>query len=270
MVIASGIDHLANQLFLRLVRGMALQALGAAAERGDRTLAHVVGIERGDQRQTAAFLLRAGFVGRSWGHHRARGAAGAAADLARTFILIGGVGGDTGRAGGGTACGAGVAGRRSGGWGGGRRGLGLGFAKPLLGFELGLALGFLFLPVALFLGLATGFGGLAFGLLDAFAAGAALGFLFRQPALFDIADTGVGQRAGARGTLILGQRAQHHARSGVARRGGAAGRPIGALAPAAQPWARPVRAHASPLRARRRRRGACRASRPRPAWSGHG
>ena len=38
----------------------------------------------------------------------------------------------------------------------------------------------------------------------------------------------------------------------------------------APPWRRPARAHAFRLRAHRRRRGACRAFRPRPAWSGHG
>ncbi len=35
--------HVADQLFLRLVRRVALEALGAAAERGDRALAHFVG-----------------------------------------------------------------------------------------------------------------------------------------------------------------------------------------------------------------------------------
>ena len=90
-------------------------------------------------------------------------------------------------------------------------GLGLGFAETLLGLEFGLALGFLVLAVTLFLGLAAGFGGFALGLLDAFLAVAALGFLFGQPALLDVADPGVGQRAGAGGAFILGQRLQHDA-----------------------------------------------------------
>src|SRR6266853_855914 len=47
---------------------------------------------------------------------------------------------------------------------------------------------------------------------------AALAFLFRQPALFDVTDFGVGEGAGARAALILGQGAQHHARA-AARRG---------------------------------------------------
>src|SRR5216683_673568 len=97
-------------------------------------------------------------------------------------------------------------------------GPGLGLAKTLLGFELGLALGFLVLPVTFFLRLAAGFGGFAFGLLDAFLAVAALGFLFRQTPFFDVADLGVGERAGARGALILGQGAEHHARTAARRR----------------------------------------------------
>ena len=84
--------HLADELFLRLVGGVALQALGAAAERGDRTFAHFVGVERGDQRQAAAFLRRCRLVGGLGGRDGAHGAAGAAADLARTFVFIGTVG----------------------------------------------------------------------------------------------------------------------------------------------------------------------------------
>ena len=124
-------DDFADQLFLRLVRRMALQALGAAAERGDRALAHVVGVERGDQRQAAALLLRRGLCG---GLGRLRGtgdAAGATADLARTFILVAGVGGNAGRARRRAArCGA----------RGGRRGAGLGLAKRFLASSSALRL----------------------------------------------------------------------------------------------------------------------------------
>ena len=186
-------DHLANELFFRLVRLMPLQALGAAAERSDRAFAHVIGIERGDQRQASALLLRRGLGGRLWRRRGTESAAGAATDLARTFVLVGDVGGDAGRPRGGhrTCRGCGAS---------------FGFAKTLLGFEFGLALGFLILAVAVFFGLAAGFGGLALGLLDAFPAVAALGFLFRQAPFFDVAHFGVGKRAGARGTLVLGQR----------------------------------------------------------------
>src|SRR6185503_1409851 len=52
--------HVADELLFRLVR-MALQApLGAAAERGDRTLAHFAGVERVDEGEAAALLLGAG------------------------------------------------------------------------------------------------------------------------------------------------------------------------------------------------------------------
>jgi len=73
--------------------------------------------------------------------------------------------------------------------------------------------------VTILLGLAAGFGGFAFGLLDAFAAGAALGLFFGQPAFLDVTDLGVGQRACAGGTFILGQRAQHHAGAAAWRSG---------------------------------------------------
>src|SRR5207302_717070 len=58
----------------------------------------------------------------------------------------------------------------------------------------------------------------ALGLLHAFLAVASPGFFFRQPALLAGADLGVGERAGARGTLILGQGAKHHAGTGTRRR----------------------------------------------------
>ena len=190
----------ADQLFLRLVGLVALEALGAAAERGDRTLAHVVGGQRRDQRQAAALLLRRRLGGGLRRYGGADGAARTATDLARTFVLVGGIGGDARRARGG----------RSGSLGCGR-GLGLGFAETLLGFEFGLALGFLVLAMAFFLGLAAGFGGLALGLLDAFLGVAAAGFFFRQPAFLDVADPGVGERAGAGGAFIVRQRLQHHA-----------------------------------------------------------
>src|SRR4029079_3670004 len=138
---------LADQLFLRLVGGVALQALGAAAERGDRTLAASVGVQRGDQRQAAALLLRARLVGGLGGRDGAHGAAGAAPDLARTFVFIGTVGGNARGARGRRGCartGCGRAGSRRGGsrcCGRRRgRGLGLGLAKSLLGLDFGLAL----------------------------------------------------------------------------------------------------------------------------------
>jgi hypothetical protein len=190
---------------------MSLQALGAAAERRDRALAHVIGIERGDQRQATALLRRrrlGGGLGRNRG---ADNAARAATDLARSFVLVRDVGGDTGGARGGY-CGAGRGCRT-----------GFGFAKAFFGFEFGLAPGFLVLTVALFLGLAAGFGGLALGLLDAFLAVAAPGFNLGQPPFLDVADFCVGERAGASRTLILGQGAQNDARIAARRSRGRCG-----------------------------------------------
>jgi hypothetical protein len=64
--------------------------------------------------------------------------------------------------------------------------------------------------MALVLGLATGFRSLALRLLGGFARGAALGVLFGLAAFLDLAELGIGQGAGARRMLVLGQRAEHH------------------------------------------------------------
>ena len=104
-----------------------------------------------------------------------------------------------------------------------RRASALGFAEALLGFGFGLALGFLVLAVALFLGLAARFGGFALGLLDAFACCCGAWLLLRRGGALRRRAPCVGQRAGARRTFVLGQRAQHHA-GAAARRAGGAGR----------------------------------------------
>ena len=89
MVIASGMITSRMSFSFGSFAGMALQPLGAAAERGDRALAHFVGGERGDEGQAAALLLRpgrcVGLRARRRGARRRR----AAADLARTFVLFG-------------------------------------------------------------------------------------------------------------------------------------------------------------------------------------
>ena len=90
----------ADQLFLRFVRRVALQALSAAAERSDRALAHVVGIERGDERQAAALLLRRWLMRGLRRGNGAHGASGTPADQPRTLILLrfgGNAGGASGR-----------------------------------------------------------------------------------------------------------------------------------------------------------------------------
>src|SRR4051812_12230386 len=143
---------------------MSLQTLGAATERGYRAFAHVVSVERGDQGQATALLLWRRFRSGLGGGRRADGAAGAATDLARTFILIGNIGRDS----------WGARGRQS---GAGRR-LGFGFAETLFGFQFGLALGFLVLAVTFFLGLAAGFGGVLLRPLAALPSFSAPCFLF--------------------------------------------------------------------------------------------
>ena len=207
-----GDDHFANQLFFRLVRLMPLQALGAAPERGDRALAHVIGIEGGNQRQASALLLRRRLGGGFRCSGGTQSASGASANLTGTFILLD-LDGDARRSAG-RDCRAGRCRRRA---------SGLGLAKALLGFEFGLALGFLILPMALFFSLAAGFGRFTLGLLDALAAGAALGLFLRDLALFDVADLCVGECAGARRALVFGQRSQHDPGS-IARLSRRAGR----------------------------------------------
>src|SRR3954453_12652689 len=173
---------------------MCLKSLGVKNKRSYGKFAHVVSVERGDQGQATALLLWRRFRSGLGGGRRADGAAGAATDLARTFILIGNIGRDS----------WGARGRQS---GAGRR-LGFGFAETLFGFQFGLALGFLILAMTFFLGLTAGVGGFSLGLLDAFLAIAALGFLFRQAPLFHVADLRVGKRTGARTTLVFCQGTQ--------------------------------------------------------------
>src|SRR5947207_2097953 len=55
-----GDGDFARELLLVLVVAMAGHALRAAAERGDRTLTHFIGGQRGDEREAAALLRRAG------------------------------------------------------------------------------------------------------------------------------------------------------------------------------------------------------------------
>src|SRR5437763_518641 len=62
---------------------MSLETRGAAAKRGNRALAHVVGIERGEQGQATALLLWRRFRRGHRGGRRTDRAVGAATDLAR-------------------------------------------------------------------------------------------------------------------------------------------------------------------------------------------
>src|SRR5207245_9571149 len=78
--------YFADELFFRLVGGMRLQPLDAAAKRCDRALALLVGAERGHDREPSAILLRAG-AGRLRSRRRPCGAAAAA--RARRLVLVG-------------------------------------------------------------------------------------------------------------------------------------------------------------------------------------
>src|SRR5262249_62086548 len=119
----------------------ALQAWGAGADGGDRALAPVIGVERGDKGQPATLLLRRRLVGGFGGCRGTHGPAWTATNLARTFVLLH-FGDDAWRPAGGCRRTGRCRGRsssrgRSGRPLGGR----LGLAKALLGFGLGLALG---------------------------------------------------------------------------------------------------------------------------------
>src|SRR5664279_2237756 len=190
-----GDGDFAHELFLRLGGGLTLEPLGAAAERCDRTLAHLVGTQRGDQREPAALFRRR--ATRRGGTCRGRTRGAGTARLRRPVIVF-----DF---------------QRHAAW---TRLADFILAKTLLGDFAGLALGFLVVLAALvFLTLAR-LGGFALGLVDDFAALAAARFFLGDLALFGFAHARIRQRMGARDALFLGQGAQHNA----GRLGGLGGR----------------------------------------------
>ena len=196
----------AHELFLLLAVAMTGHALRTAAERGDRTLAHFVGIERGGQREAAALLRRAGARSLRSGRGTRRSAADAAPR--RTAIVVLGFGGQRARD------------RRR------RPDLGLFFlaAETLLGDFVGLALGLFVVAAAIFLGALARLGGLALGAFDRVALGADLRLFLGDLAFLGLAHLGVAERVRAAVLLFLGERAQQDA--GRLRRGarrGAAG-----------------------------------------------
>ena len=177
-----------HELFFRLVRSMSLEALGTAAERGDRTLAHFIGAQGGDQREAAAFFRRRATRRCRTGGGRTRGAG--PARLGRAVIVLGF--------------------RRH---AAGGQFLDLVLAETLLGDFAGFALGvFLGLVARFFLALAR-LSGFAFGLVDAFAALTAAGFFLGDFALFGFAHARIGERMSARDALFFGQSAQNDAGS---------------------------------------------------------
>ena len=78
----------ADQLLLGLIAGLALEPLVAATERGDRTFAHLVLGERGDDGETSAALLGDAWRGLGGRSGRTGGANAAAARRARGFLLF--------------------------------------------------------------------------------------------------------------------------------------------------------------------------------------
>ena len=190
------------ELFLRLVAGVTLQPLGAAAERGDRALAHLVGAERGDEGQPAALLRR---------RRCARGlgaAAGRAAPPAPRRTVRGASSSSAssaGRAPSGRPCGRPRL-RRTASWLPARpcawplpRGDGVRPRRACAPRRLR-----------------------ARRCSMTSRSGAAAGLLFGDLALFGFAHARVGERMRARTALFLGQRAQHDA--GRLRRSGGRGR----------------------------------------------
>ncbi len=185
-----GDRHFAGDLFLRLVVAVPGHALHAAAERGDRALAHFVGGKSGDDGEAAAAFFGAA-AGRFGCRRRPRRCAGATADVARCFFVVGLEHWSRG------------AGLRS-------RGDGVG-AKALLGDFVGLALGFLVVLAALFFVGLAGFRRDALGAIGFFAAMAHPRLFLGDLAFFRFAQSRVGKRMSPRAALLLGKRAQHNA-----------------------------------------------------------
>ena len=196
IVIVSGTvtSRCSFSLFSRVA--MPGHALRAAAERRDGTLAHLVGSQCRDERQTAALL-------RGTRARRLRGSGGPYRGTAhtaprRTAIVILGFRRNDARA---------FRARR------------FFFPKSLLRDLVGLALGLLVVTAALFLGTLARFGRIALRAVDRIALRADLRLFLGDLALFGLAHLRVAQRMGAAALLFLGERAQHDA-GGLLRRCG--------------------------------------------------
>src|SRR5262249_12540060 len=170
---------LADELFFRLVGGVRLQPLDAAAEGRDRALALLVGAERGHDREPSAVFLPAAAGG--FRRRRRPRRAGTAA-CARGLVVVGLE--RRPRAG---PC---------------RRDAVL--AEALLGLLLGLELGLeVVFAALLFVDLAR-LGGLAFGALGGLAHTADKRLLFRDLALLGFAQAGGAERVHARPPFFPG------------------------------------------------------------------
>ncbi len=194
----------ADELFLGLVGGMALEPLNAPAERSIGALAHLVGAVRRHQREAAALFLGGRPRGGPRGDNRTGGTTGAAPHRARRLVLFGFERGPCCR----------------------RCGPRLGFlaAETLLGDLVGLALGFLVVLAAIFFLVLARFGGDTLLLLALLAFAAPARFLLGDLALLSLAHPRIRQRMGPRLALLLGQCTQHDARRLRRRCGGSFGR----------------------------------------------
>src|SRR5262249_41605875 len=177
---------LARELLLRLVAGVPLEALHAAAERGDGTFALLVSAERGNDGEAATVLLCS--AARRLRRRRRAGGATGTATRPRRFVLVGFERRPSGRP--------------STGW---LRGL---LAATLLRFLLGLLLGLELGAAALVLVGLAGFRGLALGTLGGLARFADGGFLLRDFALFRFAQACIVERVDPCLLLLLGEAAQ--------------------------------------------------------------
>jgi len=160
--------------------------LRPAAERGNRTFSHIIGVQRIDDGEASALLLLASTRCRTRGRGRTAGAATAAAW--RFFVI--GFERETG-------CRAGARGFFR--------------AKTLLGDFTGLAFCFLVVLTTLFFVTLARFRGFALVAVDGLATCAAACFFLGNLALFRLANPRIGEGMGAGGALFFGQRAQHDA-----------------------------------------------------------
>ena len=182
-----GNGNLAHELFLRLVGGVPLQPLYAAAECCDRSLTLFVGTERRHQCEPSATFLRTA-TRRFRRRCRSRRSARTAANARSLFL----VGLERRPRGGGGPC--------------GRRGV---LAETLLRLLLGLELGFeLVLATLLLIGL-TGLGGVALAPLHALARLPDQRLFLGNLALLGLAQPGIAQRARTGRALFFGEGSQH-------------------------------------------------------------
>src|SRR5215831_7218337 len=189
-----------QQFFLRLIGGVTLESLLAAAKRGDRALTLLIGRQRGHYREPPAAPLRSAS---SWLRGRYR-SGGACAPTCRTrCLLVLGFLDDMAR--------RGRRGRRAGRWRGSLW-LRFVFAETLLGFSLGLALSFFVVAATFVLFALSRLRSLAFDPVGGFPFLTPTGRLFGKAPLLGLADLRFRKGMGASRALFLGELAQDDTR----------------------------------------------------------